>query len=114
MHIGEYRRPSVSTFEDSENEESQDQFDEKQLQKIQKNKAKPSQRISVSAEVYGEFNKKGDFNPPVNKKTEEETSKIIEKIDKSFLFKHLEKKEKQIIALAMAIKKYKSGEMVIK
>jgi len=72
MQIGEYRRPSVSTFEESESDEDQDQFDEKQLQRIKSKKGKPSQRISVSAEAYGEFNKKGDFKPPVNQKSVEE------------------------------------------
>jgi cAMP-dependent protein kinase regulator len=35
-------------------------------------------------------------------------------MNKSFLFSHLEDKEKNIIALAMAIKNYKKGDMVIK
>ena len=34
-------------------------------------------RISVSAEAYGEYNKKGDFNAPVHPKSEEIIKHII-------------------------------------
>ena len=58
-------------------------------------------RISVCAEVYGEFNKKEDFKPPVYEKSNEELEQIITKLQKSFLFSHLEQKEQGTIALAM-------------
>ena len=49
--------------------------------------------MSVCAEVYGEFNKKEDFKPPVHPKNETQLQKIIDKLKKSFLFSHLETKE---------------------
>lgn len=58
-------------------------------------------RISVSAEVYGEYNKKKDFKAPINPKPEQSIQKIIKNIDNNFLFSSLEKKEKRIVALAM-------------
>ena len=50
-------------------------------------------RVSVCAEVYGEFNKKEDFQPPVYEKSNEQLDQIIQKLQKSFLFSHLESKE---------------------
>jgi len=38
-------------------------------------------RISVSAEVYGEYNKKKNFTPPVVQKSLEEIQKIIAIMD---------------------------------
>lgn len=34
-------------------------------------------RVSVSAEVYGEHNKKEDFKPPIHQKPEETVQDII-------------------------------------
>jgi len=47
-------------------------------------------RDSVSAEAYGEYNKKGNFKPPVHAKTQEQLTKIVSLLDQSFLFRQLE------------------------
>ena len=83
------------------------------MERLKKAQHKKS-RISVSAEAYGEFNKKSDFKPPVHQKTHDQLVSIKSKLNKSFLFAHLEPKEQNIIALAMEIKKYSKGDMVIK
>lgn len=70
-------------------------------------------RISVSAEVYGEYNKKKNFTPPVVQKSLEEVQKIIAIMDKSFMFNHLEDKEKKICALAMWEVKVPKNEFII-
>lgn len=47
-------------------------------------------RVSVSAEVYGEYNKKGDFKAPIHPKPEENIKQIINLLDKQVLFEHLD------------------------
>ncbi len=111
-----FNRPDgISTSSDeSDYDEEQDKFEELQEKKLLQVKKKKTQRISVSAEAYGEFNKKGQFKPPVHSKSNDCLKKIISLLDKSFLFKNLEMSEKTVIALAMEIKKYKKNDMVIK
>ena len=46
-------------------------------------------RKGISAEVFGEFNKKEDFKPKVFKKTEESFNFIKKLILKSFMFQSL-------------------------
>jgi len=74
----------------------------------------PKQRISVSAEAYGKFNKKGDFKPRVIAKTEQQKAHIRDRLGKSFMFSALENKEKEITIDAMEEKKVTKGEWVIK
>lgn len=63
-------------------------------------------RLSVSAEAYGDWNKKIDnFIPKVYKKDEKEKAKIREALNESFLFNHLNKKEFEIIVNAFFDKK---------
>lgn len=50
-------------------------------------------RDSVSAEVYGSFNKKTDYVPKVVPKSEESKSRIYEKLGQSFMFSALDDKE---------------------
>ena len=100
----EMRPEGIATTSESENdpEEELDTFELEQERKLLIRKKNPNKtRESVSAEVYGEYNKKGNFKPPVHQKSKEQVQKIISLIDKSFLFKHLEKKDKETIALAM-------------
>jgi cAMP-dependent protein kinase regulator len=71
-------------------------------------------RISVCAEVYGEFNKKEDFQPPVHNKSKDQIDQIIAKLKKSFLFSHLEQKEQVTIALAMKQVPVSKDDFIIK
>lgn len=43
-------------------------------------------RVSVSAEVYGEYNKKENFTAPVHPKSEEDLQILISLLDKNVLF----------------------------
>lgn len=71
-------------------------------------------RISVSAEVYGDHNKKENFKAPIHAKPEESILHIIQLLNQSVLFSHLEDKEKRILALAMELREFGKGDMVIK
>ena len=76
----------------------------------QKGKA---QRASVSAEVYGSFNKKLDFIPKVIPKSSEQRERIIGRVTQSFLFNSLEEKELNAVIDAMVEKVYVCGDFVI-
>ena len=71
------------------------------------------QRSSVSAEVYGAFNKKEDFKPRVIPKDEEQKKRILNKIGESFLFSSLEQNEMETVLGAFEEKKFNAGDAVI-
>eukprot|EP00444_Apocalathium_aciculiferum_P028453 CAMPEP_0183438986 /NCGR_PEP_ID=MMETSP0370-20130417/77726_1 /TAXON_ID=268820 /ORGANISM="Peridinium aciculiferum, Strain PAER-2" /LENGTH=420 /DNA_ID=CAMNT_0025627331 /DNA_START=55 /DNA_END=1317 /DNA_ORIENTATION=+ len=71
------------------------------------------QRVSVSAEAYGDWNKVKAFTPPVHEKTEEQTARILKVLSQSFLFNALETDSLNILVLAMVEKLAKSGERLI-
>ena len=54
------------------------------LEKRRKEIKGRGQRSSVSAEVYGAFNKKEDFVAKIVKKTPEEIERITKKVNQSF------------------------------
>ena len=70
-------------------------------------------RSSVSAEVYGEFNQKGSFKPPVNPKSADQVERILAKLSMSILFSSLDNKEKKLIADAMKVVDVKPNTRVI-
>lgn len=76
----------------------------------QKGKA---QRTSVSAEVYGMFNQKGNFVPKVVPKSNEQRQRIINKVSQSFMFNSLDEKDMNTVIDAMEEKKFKTGDAVI-
>lgn len=71
-------------------------------------------RASVSAEVFGIYNKKEAFVPPVIEKSAEAKEAINSKIESAFMFSGLEESEKTIVVDAMAEKHFKGGDVVIK
>ena len=71
------------------------------------------QRSSVSAEVYGMFNKKEEFKPRVIPKNEEQKQRILNKIGQSFLFNSLEENEMNTVLGAFEEKRFKAGETII-
>jgi hypothetical protein len=104
----EYKRPDVAS-DDDEDEEGDEvpDLDTMLKQKQAENKVKTVNRASVSAEVYGAFNKKEDFKARVIPKSVEEKKKIREKLLMSFLFKSLEEKDLETCIDSMEIKNYK-------
>lgn len=77
-----------------------------------KNNAPPKQRISVSAEAYGQFNKKGSYVPKVVPKTQEQKNRIKKRLEQSFIFSSLEDKDKEIVINAMEEKRFQADNMV--
>jgi len=99
--------------ESEEDDEEYDKFEAELKEKKAKNAAK-GQRTSVSAEAYGNFNKKKEFIPRVIEKTEDQKQRIIDTLAKSFLFNTLQPKEKETVLMAFEEKRFKNGDEVIR
>jgi cAMP-dependent protein kinase regulator len=101
--------------ETSESEEEDDEEEQQKLEKmleLKRNKAK-TQRQSVSAEVYGQYNPKGNFKPKVVSKDLDTQSKIRELLSNSFLFRHLDDADMEVIVNAMEIRHFEAEAPVI-
>jgi len=70
-------------------------------------------RQSVSAEAYGDWNKKSDFKPPVYDKTAEQKARIAKALEPSFLFQALDSEEMDTVTLAFKEKQVEAGERLI-
>lgn len=70
-------------------------------------------RNSVSAEAYGEWNKRRFFKPPIHRKTEEQKKKIAEVIGESFLFSALDGREMETIIDAFEEQNIKKDVYII-
>jgi cAMP-dependent protein kinase regulator len=71
-------------------------------------------RTSVSAEAYGLWNRKSEFNPRQISKTNEQRQRIIEVINKCFMFSALDKTEREVLILAFEERKFEPGFDVIR
>ena len=72
-----------------------------------------AKRTSVSAEVFGKYNKKGEFVPTVVHKTPEVKERIKQRLQMAFMFKALGEDELTIVINAMEEKKFDAGQTVI-
>ena len=96
--------------EDDENKDKIDQIISSRKVQI----ASRGQRSSVSAEVYGVFNKKEEFKAKIINKTEDQKKRISIRIKQSILFNSVEDKDLNTIIDSMEEKRYKAGEAIIK
>lgn len=112
----ETRPEGIHSTSESEvdEEEEYDEFKEEQEFKkmVVKNEYK-NMRTSVSAEVWGQYNKKENFKPPVHPKTPDQYERIQAKLNLSILFSSLDAKEKKILADAMKIVEIKPNTKII-
>lgn len=102
-----------SDEEDDNDDEENDKFEEELRQRKLKNASK-GQRSSVSAEAYGNFNKKKEFVPRIIDKNDEQKERILAIMAKSFLFNLLADKERNTVLLAFEEVKFNNGDVVIK
>ena len=102
---------SDNSSESSDDEKADQEFEQKLKKRQQRGNQK---RTGVSAEAYGEFNKKEDFKARVIPKTEEQITKIKQRVLISFLFSNLDQKELDIVIGAMEEKTFDKDEYVIK
>ena len=67
----------------------------------------------MSAEAFGAWNKKSDFQPKIVPKSEETKQKILARLSQAFMFSALDEKEKQIVLNAMEERRAVKGEHII-
>ena len=102
-----YHKPEMHSDDEEEEGDEVMDLDTMLKQKQAENKVKTANRTSVSAEVYGKFNKKENFKARVIPKSVDEKKKIREKLLMSFLFRALDEKDLETCIDAMEIKKLK-------
>ena len=90
----EFQRKVKHRPEGVETSESSDDEDDDEVFELPKKKIEERQkRKSVSAEVYGVYNPKGNYTPKVIAKEETEKQKIKNLLLDIFMFKYLEEKD---------------------
>ncbi|CAD7964830.1 unnamed protein product [Amoebophrya sp. A120] len=94
-------------------EEEEDNDDDVMSDSAFNHKASTKMRGSVSAEAYGEWNKKEAFEVPVYPKSEDQESRLKETLSKSFMFRALDAKEMKQVIGAMEEVHAKEGERMI-
>ena len=106
---------SDKSFSDDNDDDDVDKNLDNILDRMPEAKKKMSYvpRSAVSAEVYGQFNKKSDFKARNIQKTPEQILRIKTRVIHSFLFGNLEGKDLDIVIGAMEEKRFKAGENVI-
>ena len=91
-----------------------DQDDESDEEEVKAPVKRPvKQRAGVSAEVFGEHNKKEDFTPPVVPKSEETKEKLRTRLLQAFMFNALEESELKVVVDAIEEVKAEPGNEII-
>jgi wobble nucleotide-excising tRNase len=72
------------------------------------------QRQGVSAEVYGNFNKKGDFKPKVIAKSADTINKLRARLLQAFMFSALDEDELKIVVDAIEEIRGAPNDVIIK
>lgn len=97
--------------EDERSESAEEDTVEELPQKV----SQPNRhRSAVSAEAYGNWNKKEDFVPRVIPKGTDTERHLADRLSASFMFSHLQGTEKTIVIQAMEEKKFNDKELVIR
>jgi cAMP-dependent protein kinase regulator len=114
--LKKYREIQAKNNDSDGSVEDDDQSDEEDQiiqEKINKKQSVRNPRIAVSAEVYGEFNKKGDYKAVVHPKSEDQVVAIKSRLIHSFMFSYLEPNDMKIIIDAMEYLKFSKGNVII-
>jgi cAMP-dependent protein kinase regulator len=100
--------------EDEEEEEEEDDYvDEIPEEYMQSQATSSRMRTSVSAEAYGEWNKKKEFKPPKHPKSDEQRKRIETVLSKNFLFSSLDEQQATIILDAVEEVIIPKGQRII-
>jgi len=105
---------SKETGGDNAESEEEDDDDDEPPPGWEKSEASGAKaRQSVSAEAYGAWNQKKAFSPPVIPKTEEQSERLKNCLEKSFMFQSLEQLDLDAVIGAMAEVKLAAKERAI-
>jgi cAMP-dependent protein kinase regulator len=96
-----------SESDEDDDDDDEEEEDDKLVALPSKLKAQPKQRSSVSAEVYGLWNKKGVYKPKIIPKSEDQKERIRKRLNQSFIFQSLDDNEKNIVIDAMDERSFK-------
>ena len=109
------QQSTKSDVKDDSSEDSED--DEEHVEelpvKISATGAK-GPRMSVSAEVFGKFNRQEDYQPPVHEKTAEQIEAIKKRMSGNFMFDSLNPKDKKKTIDAIVPVSKQPGDLIIK
>lgn len=109
-------RPTGVETSESDSDEEQDEKQAAAFAKMLEVKRSTLKvpRKSVSAEAYGIHNPKGNFVPRVVPKDESTRALIRELLSNSFLFRHLDERDMNIVIDAMAARNFQPEQPVIR
>ena len=102
------------THPESDHESDASEIDDDHHENLIKQNMLKNSRTSVSAEVYGQWNKKTNFVPKNIPKSDDQINRLKKRLDQVFLFSSLDENEKSIVIKSMEEKKFKKEEFVIK
>lgn len=105
--------PAKDEDEDEEEDDDDDVVSESEFMKNVDPVKNNKMRTSVSAEAYGEWNKKEDFTPPVYEKNADQSKRLSDTLGKSFMFRALNAKEMDTVISAMEEVVATAGEQLI-
>jgi len=105
---------AAEPVKDEEEEEDEDDCGDEIPDSMKRSEESSNRaRASVSAEAYGAWNTKKEFEPPQYPKTDDQKARLEATLKKSFLFVSLEPKDLETVILAMKEYNFKPGETVI-
>jgi len=104
--------PDADEVKDDEESEEEDDVEDEPPENFGVEQPRRG-RQSVSAEAYGEWNKKQAFVPPVIEKTAEQKERLKAVLSSSFMFSSLDDHEFNIIIGAMKEVNVATGERII-
>ncbi|XP_026189698.1 cAMP-dependent protein kinase regulatory subunit [Cyclospora cayetanensis] len=107
-------RSTHDTDDSEEEEEADDEEQESFEAKYDKIRGFNKMRQSVCAEVYGNWNKKQKFEPPVYPKTDEQKERLHKVLGLSFMFSCLDNKDRNTVVDAMKERQIPADMTLIK
>ena len=112
MKIDDLKSKLGATDDQPHTESSEDDESDEEI-KVDKKPVSRKARQGVSAEVFGQYNKKEDFVPKVIDKTQETKDKLKVRLLQAFMFNALDEKELSVVIDAIEEVKVEADTNVI-
>jgi cAMP-dependent protein kinase regulator len=106
-------RKQLQKLSNPKNSNSSSSSSSSELEEVVIPRRASTQRVSVSAEAYGSWNKVKIFEPPEVPKSEVQLGQIVSKLGCSFVFSSLDHRQKTVVAKAMKQVEFNPGDDVI-